>query len=347
MPITKTLVGPAPGGDVFLYTLRNEAGTEVRITNYGATTTAFIVRKEGEAENDIVLGFDDITRYWSADYLAQYPYMGAAIGRYANRIKGGRFTLNGKEYQLAQNLGNDHLHGGRVGFDRKVWTEVRCSEHPFPILELMYLSEDGEELYPGNLKVRIRFTLRAPAELSYEYTAESDADTIINLTHHSYFNLAHEKKDVSEHLLRIFGSHVLEQDADLCSTGKLSPVINSRFDFTAEKRISDQLSPGKDFDQGFQLDDMATTLKAAARVRNPERDLSMEILTTEPSIHLYTGNGFPLLEGKNGNRYGPYSGFCLETQTHANAINIPGFPDTVLRKGETYQSETLYRLLHS
>jgi aldose 1-epimerase len=330
-----------PGGeDIYLFTLSNSKGTEVRITNYGATITAFIVLQKNGTRNDIVLGFDKVDEYLGYDYLQANPYFGAAIGRYGNRIKNGHFSIDGKTYAVEKNLGTEHLHGGVTGFDKKVWTPFSSTTDS---VVMKYESKDGEENYPGTLDVTIKFELNEDNELMHEYSAFCDKPTPVNLTHHSYFNLNNGKGNINNHMVKINGSDILEQDETLTVTGKLLPVENTSYDFRQFKRISKDWNPDTGYDQSFVLD--SVTPPPAAEAYSEESGIKLQVFTTEPIVHLYTGKSIPVIPGKNGIKYGPFSGFCLETQVHPNAINIPHFPDTVLRPGKEYRQRTVYKVI--
>ncbi len=330
------------GEDVFLFTLFNTRGTEVRITNYGAIISSLILRSGYGAPNDIVLGFDDIRDYLSASYLSNYPYMGAVCGRYANRIKGARFSLNGREYRLKSNLGEDCLHGGKDGFDKKLWQIIPGSDEDKGILSMRYLSRDGEEGFPGNLETSIHFELTEQDQLIYQFYCTTDKPTPVNLTHHSYFNLHNGTGTIEDHELRIPGSRILAQDESLVCNGDYIPVENSNYDFRAYRRIHQAGFSFSGYDQCFEIDDKTSELSEVAEVKSKSSGIRMQILSTEPTVQFYTGQGLHGLRGKNNTLYGPYSGLCLETHKHPNAINIPHFPDTVLKPGETYIQKTVY-----
>jgi aldose 1-epimerase len=328
------------GEDIYLFTLRNAKGTEAIITNYGGILTSFRVVQQDGTINNIVLGFENVEEYMSEKYLAAYPYFGAAIGRYGNRIKDGKFTLDGKEYTLKKNLGTEHLHGGASGFDKKVW---RCDAFSSGSLVLKYRSPDGEEGYPGNLEVTLRFELNEENELSHEYTAFTDQPTPVNFTHHSYFNLNNGKGTIGGHFVKINAAEILEQDANLTVTGILLPVPNTPYDFRQFKRIDTDWEPDTGYDQSFVVD--PTAPPPAAEAYAEESGLKLQVFTTVPIVHLYTGIGIPALTGSGGTTYGPFSGFCLETQIHPNAVNIPHFPVTILRPGERYYQKTSYKVI--
>jgi aldose 1-epimerase len=331
------------GKDICLYTLRNTHGTEVNITNYGAIISSFSLKMPNGESNDIVLGFDKIEDYLADAYLEQYCWLGAAVGRYANRIKNAAFEIDGKKYQLTINNNNDQLHGGHEGFDKKVWECVAQGETPHPCLELQYTSPDGEEGYPGKLEVRIRFELTNENELSYEYTATCDQATAINLTHHGYFNLNNGGGTIEDHEVKIYGSSILEQDGDFIATGDVVPVDNTGYDFTSFTPVGSGSIKAEEFDKSFVIDLREDQL--VAETRSKQSGICLQVYSTEPVIHFYTGKWIPVVKGKNGNTYGPLSGLCLETQKHPNAVNIPGFANTILRPGETYHHKTTYKII--
>ena len=328
------------GKDVYLFTLKNKQGTEVKITNYGAIITAIKVQKFDGTFNDIVLGFDDPTQYWSEEYLKNYPYYGAAIGRYGNRINKAAFTIDGTEYKLNGQHPDYLLHGGIEGFDKKVW-DVVSKDNGKLVLE--YLSEDGEEGFPGELEVEIIFELNDDNEFSYEYKAVTDKPTAVNLTHHTYFNLNNGEGTIDNHHLKIHASKYLEQDDNYCTTGNLLDVKGTRNDFSDYNETGNIEAPEKGIDISYPLDKRGIE-HVAAEAYCDEQDVKLEVYTTEPLVHLYNAYGSPAIKGKGGKQYTPFSAFCFETQVHPNAINIPSFPNTILRPGEVYNTKTIYKL---
>jgi aldose 1-epimerase len=331
------------GEDIYLFALHNNNGSKVLISNYGAIITSFCVTQANGQVNDIVLGFDRMEDYIAPAYLQNYPWLGAAVGRYGNRIKDASFTIDGKSYQLSRNNGNDHLHGGISGFDKKIWRLVSLSR---TMLELHYLSADGEEGYPGNLSVTIRFELNDANELKYEYTAACDQPTAINLTHHGYFNLGNTKGSVAGHEVKIYSARYLEQGNNFVATGNFIEVKNTSHDFSNWKKISKDWDPNEGYDQSFVIGNKKTADPVlVAEARSPESGLHMQVWTTEPVVHFYTGKWIPVIKGKNNTDYGPYCAFCMETQVHPNAINIPHFPNTILRPGEVYRQKTVYKII--
>lgn len=330
-----------------LYVLTNGNGVEAQITTYGGAVAALKVPDRNGVLADVVLGFDDL-----AEYTNSPPYIGTLIGRYANRIAHGRFTLNGVTYQLATNNGVNHLHGGNIGFDKSRWTAKPVTTEHGAAVELTYHSPDGEENYPGNLSVRVTYTLTDDNALRIDYYAESDQDTLVNLTNHSYFNLAGEGRgDILGHLLQINADHFTPVDATAIPTGELREVTGTPFDFreltAIGARIQDadeQVNRSRGYDHNFVLKGPAGKLRFAAQVVEPVSGRVMEVWTTEPGVQLYTGNYLNgSRAGKGGRPYDIYAGLCLETQHFPDSPNKPQFPSTVLRKGETYRSTTLYR----
>jgi aldose 1-epimerase len=346
--VTKESFGKTPDGqNVNIYTLTNSRGAEVKITNYGGIVTALKVPDLKGTLGDIVLGFDNLD-----DYLKGTPYFGALIGRYGNRIAKGRFTLDGVEYKLAVNNGENHLHGGIRGFDKAVWTALPLKIPNGAALRLTYLSKDGEEGYPGNLSVKVIYTLTNANELKIEYSASTDRDTVVNLTHHSYFNLAGQGNgDILNHRLFINAARFTPTDAGSIPTGELRSVHGTPFDFTRATAIGarinqddEQLKLAKGYDHNFVLNGKMGTLRRAARVLEPSSGRVLEVWTTEPGIQFYTGNFLDgTLTGKDGKVYQQRYGFCLETQHYPDSPNKPKFPTTVLRKGGRYHTVTIYR----
>jgi len=339
--------GKMPDGQTIdLYTLNNSSGMQVAITNYGGRIVSLTVPDRNGKMDDIVLGFDDL-----AGYLGNNPYFGALIGRYANRIGGAEFTLDGKEYHLAANDGPNSLHGGLKGFDKVVW---KAHEVPgaHPALELTYLSKDGEENYPGNLKVKVVYTLMGNNALQIDYSATTDKDTVLNLTNHSYFNLSGQGNgDILKTQMMINASQFTPVDANLIPTGEIRTVEGTPFDFRKVTAIGEringddeQLKLGKGYDHNFVLDRNGHGLQLAARAVDSDSGRVLEVLTTQPGIQLYTGNFLDgTIHGKGGKVYGHRSAFCLETQHFPDSPNKPKFPSTELKPGQTYHETTTFK----
>lgn len=343
--------GTTPRGEpVDAFVLTNARGVEVRFIAYGGVIVSIRVPDRDGALADVTLGHDALD-----DYLADDRYFGALIGRYANRIAGGRFTLDGVTHALATNDGANHLHGGPGGFHDVLWIVEPFARDDATGATLRYTSPDGEEGYPGTLDVRVTYTLTDAGELAVDYRAAADAPTPVNLTHHAYFNLAgHDAGSVLDHELTIHASRFTPVDATQIPTGELRAVGGTPFDFTAPRavgaRIGDddaQLRHGDGYDHNFVLDHPAAAHGAptlAARLREPCSGRVLEVYTTEPGLQLYSGNvlqGRPA--GKGGHVYGRHAGLALETQHFPDSPNQPRFPSTILRPGTTYASRTVYR----
>lgn len=350
--IAKQVWGQMPDGrTVHLYTLTNAKGMTMRVSDYGAIITALTAPDREGRMADVVLGYDKL-----ADYVKATPYFGAAIGRYGNRIAGGKFTLDGKTYTLATN--NDpggipcHLHGGKVGFDKVLWDAKGIVKEGAVGLKFHYLSRDGEEGYPGNLDITMYYWLTEAGELRVEYEATTDKATPVNLTQHSYFNLAgHDAGTILDHELMLAADRFTPVDKGLIPTGELAPVQGTPFDFTQPtaigKRVSDkheQLEFGLGYDHNFVLARWDGKLRLAATVHEPTSGRFMEVLTTEPGVQFYCGNFLDGTNvGKGSHAYQHRTGFCLETQHFPDAPNQPTFPSTILRPDETYHHVTVYR----
>lgn len=330
--------------EVIAVELYNTKGSYVKIFNYGTIINKFVVKNKKGEEQDIVLGFDDFQGYVNEDYLKNYPYFGAIIGRYANRIKAGRFSIDDNDYQLAQNNGEDCLHGGKEGFDRKIWDIVDFQDQPQPKVTFQYISANGEENFPGNLKINLSFELTEHDELILTYFAETDAPTALNLTHHSYFNLSPTGGSIAKHLHQMNASHVLAQDDNYVVTGELLPVHHTPHDFRIEKEFGQDWNAEDGYDQTYVLDKTYADLTLASTTR-VEDGLTLKVYSTEPVAHLYTAKYLDVKNGKKGQNYGPFEAFCVETQHHPNAINIPNFPSTVLRPGVLYSQITIYKVV--
>jgi aldose 1-epimerase len=348
MGIEKQPFGKTPDGtSVDLYTLTNDNGMVVKITNYGGTVTSLIVPDRNGKMGDVVLGYDNLD-----GYLKNNPYFGSIIGRYANRIAKGRFILNGVEYKLAQNNGENHLHGGIKGFDKVVWNAKEVKAGNGVGVELSYLSKDGEEGYPGNLSVTVTYILTNNNELKINYLATTDKDTVVNLTHHSYFNLAGAGEgDILGHELMINADKFTPVDKTLIPTGELRSVKGTPMDFTQPTAIGarinqedEQLIFGKGYDHNWVLNIVEGALTRVARVYEPKTGRVMEVFTTEPGMQFYTGNFLDgTITGKGGKVYYQRYGFCLETQHFPDSPNKPQFPSTVLKPGQTYKTTTVYQ----
>ncbi|HEU4769991.1 MAG TPA: aldose epimerase family protein [Pyrinomonadaceae bacterium] len=340
--MNRQIFGTGPNGEeAHLYTLTNNRGVEVSITNYGGAVTSIKVPDRDGVFGDVVLGYDT-----NEEYMRNPRYLGALIGRHANRIAHGKFSFNGVAYQLAQNNGENHLHGGNKGFDKRFWEAAQNEAG----LSLEYFSTDGEENYPGNLTVNVDYSLNEENELRIEYRATSDKDTIVNLTNHSYFNLACGG-DILGHQLTLNADAFTPVSKDLIPTGEIRPVSNTPMDFresrTIGSRIHDeyeQLAFTGGYDHNFLLRDWNGSLRRVAQLRDPASGRVLEVHTTEPGVQFYSGNFFDgSFGGKGGVVYEKYAGLCLETQHFPDSPNHPNFPTTVLRAGEQYRQTTIYK----
>lgn len=340
------------GRPVDLYTLSNGRGLEMKVSSYGGIITSIkMPDREGRSE-EIVLGFDELSGYTNKAYQEEGPYFGAIIGRYGNRIANGRFTLDGKEYSLAQNNGPNHLHGGIKSFDKVLWEVTPFNTAEAVGLVLHYTSPDGEEGYPGTLSVEVRYTLTSQDELQIEYKATTDKKTVVNLTNHAYFNLTGGVKgDILSHQVLINANAFVPVNENLIPTGGLQQVQGTPFDFSREHRVGDrieadhqQLAYARGYDHTWVLNGAKEDMKLAATVYEPESGRYLETFTTEPGVQFYTGNFLSgKLTGRGGIVYQQRYGLCLETQHFPDSPNQPQFPSTELEPGETYRSRTTYR----
>jgi aldose 1-epimerase len=340
--------GTVDGKPVYLYTLKNKNGVEAKFTNFGATLISLKVPDAKGNLADIVLGYDDVKGYQQGK-----SYFGASIGRYGNRIGKATFQLNGKTYNLSKNDGENTLHGGTKGFNKVVWEGKHLVKPGAPALQFTYTSKDGEEGFPGNLKATITYTLTPANELRIDYVATTDKDTVQNLTHHSYFNLA-GGGEILNHQLMLDADRFTPVDSGLIPTGELRPVEGTPFDFRKPTAIGarinqadEQLKFGKGYDHNWVLNGEMGKLRLVARVTEPTTGRVMEVSTTEPGIQFYSGNFLNGESGKGGKKYEYRNGFCLETQHFPDSPNQPKFPTTTLKSGKTYRTSTVYRFTTS
>jgi aldose 1-epimerase len=333
------------GVAVSVYTLTNKSGLTARITNYGGIVVSLMAPDRNGKMADVVLGFDSLDGYLQNPG----PFFGALIGRYGNRIGHARFTLDGHVYQVDRNDGENSLHGGARGFDKRVWTPRELTDGG---LELTYLSADGEDGYPGNLRATVAYHLTDANELRIDYAASTDKDTVVNLTNHSYFNLKGAGTgDILDHRLMLNADRFTPVDAGLIPTGELRAVAGSPFDFRSAASIGarieandEQLKIGKGYDHNWVLNRGSDGLVMAARVEEPSTGRILEVRTTQPGVQFYTGNFLDgTIKGKGGKVYGRRSGFCLETQHFPDSPNRPAFPTTELKPGQKYQNTTVFR----
>lgn len=340
--------GKTPDGhEVSLYTLSNKSGMKVSITNYGGTITSIKVPDRNKHFDDVVLGFDNLE-----GYIATKSYFGATIGRYANRIANGTFRLDGKTYHIPTNEGTNALHGGTVGFNKRVWTAKEISTGHGQALELHYLSPDGEMGFPGDLSVTVRFSLNDKDELRIEYIATTDKPTVLNLTNHSYFNLSGQGNGTILHdKVMLAADQFTPVDKNLIPTGEIKSVKGTPFDFLKPTVIgsrihedNEQLKLAKGYDQNWVLNNKGDSMALAAKVEDPNSGRVLEVFTNQPGIQFYTGNQLDgSTHGKGGKAYPQFGALCLETQHFPDSPNHPNFPSTVLRPGQKFDRTTIFR----
>ena len=349
--VQKQPFGKTPGGEeAYLYTLKSPSGMTVKITNYGGTITQVIVPDRNKKFGDVVLGFESLDGYTSPTNTS---YFGALIGRYANRLAGGRFTLDGKTYQIPKNdNGVNSLHGGKVGFNARLWHAAPTGTAANPALELHYTSPNGEEGFPGTVQVYVTYSLGNENDLHIKYRATTDQDTVINLTNHSYWNLnGPGSGTVLDHKVTIMADRFTPINANLIPTGQIVTVVGTPFDFLKPTAVgarinekNQQLEYGKGYDHNFVINRKGDNgLVLSARVESAQTGRVMEVLTTQPGVQFYSGN---FLDGKSvgiGGAYQYRSALCLETQHFPNSPNQPNFPSTELKPGQEFRSETVYR----
>ena len=339
--------GVSPEGvTIDRYTLANAHGLSTTIMTYGGTLLSVHAPDRNGRAGDVLLGFDTL-----APYLDEHPYFGSLIGRYGNRIARGRFTLNGTTYTLVCNNGPNHLHGGPNGFHRRIWSAREGGSEQEPSLELSYVSQDGEEGYPGAVSVTVVYTVTTANELRIDYVATTDQDTVINLTNHAYFNLA-GSGDILGHQLELAAPHFVPIDETSIPLGELRPVDGTPMDFTRPMAIGARIGAADEqirhasggYDHTWALDTQPGELGFGGRLSEASSGRVMEVYTTEPGIQFYSGNMLDgSLTGKGGQVYEKHAGLCLETQHYPDSPNQPLFPSTVLHPGETYRQTTLYR----
>ena len=345
MSVTKRLYGTMPDGrEVFEYTLDNNNGLCVKVLNYGGIITQLLVKDKDGKMTDVVLGRNNLEEYLDND-----GYLGAAIGRYGNRLSNAKFTLNGKEYNVGMNNGKNSLHGGIIGFDKKIW-DVEEKDDGTGII-LRYTSVDGEEGFPGNLKVKMKYSLTKENGLKLDYTAVCDKDTVCNLTNHSYFNLSgHDSGEITNQICQMNVSFYTPNNDECMPTGEIASVSGTPFDFRVPKPFGQDINSDfpqtkmfGGYDHNMVIDGRG--LRKAAIVQSLETGITMEVYTNQPGVQLYTANALDEGTYKNGASYGKHNAFCLETQSFPNAMEHAHFPGPVLKKGEIYSHITEYRFV--
>jgi aldose 1-epimerase len=347
------VTGPKPfgktadGTDVAVYTLTSKGGVIAKVMTLGATVTELHAPDKGGKTVDVVLGFNDVAGYESDDN----QYFGATVGRVANRVAKGKFTVDGKQYQVAVNNGPNHLHGGvKRSLDKVVWRGAIVQTKSGPALELKYSSPDGEEGYPGKLDIKVTYQLSDKNELTIDYHAVTDKATPINLANHSYFNLAGAGTDtVLDHELTVAAEQYTPVDNTLIPTGKIMPVAGTPLDFTKPHKIGERIealvsTAAMGYDHNFVLSKRTGTPTFAAKLRHPGSGRTLTVLTTQPGIQVYSGNFLHDQKGRAGKTYKQRSAMCLETQHFPDSVNHPAFPNTILRPGQTFHETTIYAL---
>jgi aldose 1-epimerase len=341
--VTKPFTDTLDQNIIGLYRLTNANGMEALVTNYGATVVSLLVADRNGKKDDVVFGYDSIQGYYNGR-----AYFGCVAGRYANRIANGQFRLDGKTYDLAKNNGPNSLHGGIKGFDKVVWTAKQDDGG----LTLTYTSKDGEEGYPGNLTVTVRYSLKNDNSLQIDYSAVTDKATLVNVTNHSYFNLEGQGQgNILDHELQFNADGFTPVDSTLIPTGEIRKVAGTPFDFTSPHKIGERINDTSDlqikyglgYDHNFVLNGETGKMKLAARVKAPISGRIMEVHTTEPGVQFYSGNFLNGSEKGKGSVYGYRTGFCLETQHFPDSPNQPSFPSAVLKPGKEYRSTTIFK----
>lgn len=347
MDIKKKAFGTTDGKNVYLYTLTNANGMQVKITNYGGTVTSIMVPDRQGKIADVVLGFDNLD-----DYIKKSPYFGCIVGRYGNRIANGKFTLDGKEYKLAQNNGQNNLHGGVKGFDKVVWDAEPFKNDDGVGLILKYLSEDGEEGFPGNLDVTVVYTLTNNNELKIENKASTDKTTVVSITHHSYFNLKGQGEgDILDHVLMLNADKFTPVNENLIPTGELADVKGTPMDFTSPTAIGErieadeeQLKIASGYDHNWCINRKDGGLSLVGKVTENKTGRVLEVYSTAPGVQFYTGNFLDgTITGKESKVYKLRYGLCLEPQLYPDTPNQPKFPSCILKPGETYKHDIVYK----
>jgi aldose 1-epimerase len=327
--------------DAQLFTIQNSNGITVKISNYGGTIVSILVPDRKGRVKDIVLGFDNLE-----GYLGEHPYIGTLIGRYGNRIAKGRFTLDGKEYQLAKNAGENHLHGGLKGYNKVLWNYSPYADIDHAGIMMSYLSFDMEEGYPGNLKVDVNFSLNESNEFTIEYTATTDKNTYLNLTHHGYFNLNGAKNTIYDHEIQINATSYLEVDKDLIPTGKILKLKGGPLDLRKRKQIGPEITMLENgYDHCYIIDRKKEGPELAAVVFHPASGRKMELYTTEPAVQFYSSNFLAGIKGKGNIQYRKHHALCLEAQHYPDSPNHPNFPSTLLKPEGIYRQTTIHKFV--
>jgi aldose 1-epimerase len=341
LSISKESWGTTDQKEISLYTLTNSKGMKIQISNYGGTLVSVYTKDKNDSLGNVILSLDSLSVYQQKNN----PFLGALVGRYANRIDKGKFKLDGKEYKLAINDGKNTLHGGLKGFDKQVWDATELLGKDSVALQLTYTSVDLEEGYPGTLKSTVTYVLNDSNEIKIYYNAETDKNTVLNLTNHTYFNLTGGKDSILGHQLTIYSDSITPVNKELIPTGKIESIKGTAFDFTAPHAIGERIANVEGgYDHNFVLSKPKGTYGLAVEVTEPNSGRVMQMYTTEPGVQFYSGNFLNgSLIGQNSTAYKVHWGFCLEAQHYPNSPNVPSFPSVVLKPGEKYYQLTVYK----
>lgn len=345
MELIQDVFGNARRGEmIHIYTLRNDHGISIKITNYGGIITSVKTPDKSGTKANIVLGFKSLEDYFTNAYIENCPYFGCIAGRYANRIAKGKFSIAGKEYTLPVNNGENCLHGGITGFDKVIWAAKKIEKPDLVGVEMKYRSVHMEEGFPGNLDITVTYTLNHKNELHIDYKAITDKETVINLTNHTYFNLTGNKENILGHTLQVAAKTKTVNNEELIPTGEIIDVAGTPFDFTSPVTVGSRIEELFDgYDANFILNNPNKKLVKAALLSEELTGRTVEVFTTEPGIQLYTGYYIPEMVGKSGEKFGRFAGLALETQHYPDSPNHPEFPSTSLRPGEVFQSKTIFK----
>lgn len=346
MQISKSIFGEHKNEAVDLFQLENDAGMTVKIMTYGATVTSFTVPDAEQGSIDIVCGFDNFSSYFDEKYLANSPYFGGTIGRYAARIKDGKISVNGVDYQLACNAAENHIHGGVVGFDKRMWTAETIEQENSVGVKMSLVSADGDEGYPGEVSVSVTYLLTNAGELVISYEATTTKDTPLSLTNHSYFNLTGFNESVHEHQLQLTGSSYLVADDTCVPVGEVAQVEGTVWDYRTQKSVNDVFDEqAMGFEHYYVYDKTFGELSKVVTVTEPKSGRRLDVSTTEPGGLFYTGfYTSDELKRESGAKFGQFRGFCIETSRYPNGSNIEDSPASITKAGETYKSTTVYKL---
>lgn len=336
--------GKLAGKEVQLYTLENDNGMVVKISNYGATITSIVVPNKNGESSEVVCGFDKFESYFSEAYQTNASYFGSTVGRYCSQIKDSKFTLNGKNFELAKIVGENNLHGGKVGFDKKIW-KVKPLDVNASKVEMKLISEHLEEGFPGNVDVAVTFSLTNDNELQIDYQATTDADTPFTMTNHTYFNLSGFSENIEGHTVQIHSDKKQVWDETGAATGENISVAGAPDDLRSGKLIGAVHAAMSDgFEHFYLLEEKGFKLDEVAKIHESNSGRTLTISTTEPGMLFYTGKyTSDDLKRESGQQYGKYRGFCCETHRYPNGPNIPDSPKSILKKGENYKSTTIFR----